>query len=221
MLNTPMNHLSIALLLKRTPFCNGLERSRVRGNQQESAASIEAVQTTGSTLILRKSEKGEELFITEVVGTSQQQRDSVTEKMRRIYDQVEAVLGKVGFVPEMWFELISIYVISRRSMRRSIRPGQRILDVVYRLIFLYPASTAIQGNSNHGEDVVLNLLALRGFHVQEIVTSHQCKASDYGKLFSRGKIVTSKGHHRACISGTASIDEVGTLCVNESETLTP
>lgn len=161
------------------------------------------------TAVLRTNHRGRELHVSGVHGTLPDHRLSMTKQVTNIYRKMDAALAEAKFSPT---DVIRTYFYLR-DILTDYDEFNTARTEYFKQAFPkghpFPASTGIQGNSMWKDDALLNFTALSGFDVKDIHTGRQCSASDYGKLFSRGKIVTSAGQRRAYISGTASINERG------------
>lgn len=159
--------------------------------------------------IRRNNHRGRELHLYGVHGTVPGICRSVEEQTASIFKKVNCALESA----EMITTDIARTYFYLRDIKRDYEEFNSARTEYFNKALPnrhpFPASTGIHGNSMWKDKVVLNFTALSGFDISDIHTTRQCSPCDYGKLFSRGKIVTSPGQRRAYVSGTASIDKYG------------
>lgn len=164
---------------------------------------------SGVPVVVRDRGAVRELHMMEVTGAQDGVVEDVAAQTRRVYALADEGLALAELSPA---DVVRTYFYLR-DIDRDYEAFNAVRTAYFRERLPegapYPASTGIQGNSRHRDDVVLNLLAFQGVAVHDIPTRRQCEASAYGKLFSRGKIVAGPDGARAYLSGTASIDEAG------------
>jgi enamine deaminase RidA (YjgF/YER057c/UK114 family) len=190
----------------------GIETKTESGHDKPALERVYESDDLVGTLIKRKN--GEELSLMSVTGCSSGKRSALdfVDETREVYAKINRVLTRCGFsirnivrtnfyIPEL-LENYGLFNQCREEFFRSHADN----------LGSYPASTCIKANSMHNSQIVANIIAVKSefdLEVEPIRTGKQCEAPEYGKLFSRGMMLSSDKFSRVYISGTASINRNG------------
>ncbi|MFH2008461.1 MAG: hypothetical protein ABI333_17880 [bacterium] len=158
------------------------------------------------------------LFYTGVSGFDLGADRNVTEQCGAMFDTAEAMLQDQGLsskdIVRTWIymaRLLDWYGEFNR-VRTSCFTRYGILNNDGRGVL--PASTGIQGKRIAGEEIFMDVLAIRSDDAERYQATPMCnvrqnEAYDYGSSFSRGMAVAFDGKPELWVSGTASINDEG------------
>jgi len=158
------------------------------------------------------------LFYAGVSGFDPDTDRNVTEQCGGMFDRAEAMLQDQGLSSN---DIVRTWIYMARLLDwygefNRVRTGcftrYDILDSSGKGVL--PASTGIQGKRISGEEIFMDVLAIRSDDAEKYQATPMCNASqneayDYGSSFSRGMAVAFDGKPELWVSGTASINDEG------------
>lgn len=135
------------------------------------------------------------------------------DQARQLFENIEAALDRAGMkMPDLirtWLFLDDIleWYGPFNVVRKEFFESRRLFD------HLVPASTGVGGQNPACAAIIGGAWAMQPIEnrtqVSEVISPLQCPAPKYGSCFSRAVEVTTPGHRRLLISGTASLEFSG------------